>query len=202
MIVGHEPDLGQAICNLIGAERLRMKKGAVALVDVPDPREARGELQWLAPPRVLAPAALCLNSEWRVRLPAPSSHDRAGDARAASDLHRVSDPHFTRRPCGNRDRRGPWHRPRDRACAGLAGRARGDRRDRREHQARTPPRHRREMGDGAASFVHDRRRGRHVAQRAGQRRRRCARPHRYRRQQRDSRALRGCGLNAADRVGP
>ncbi len=54
VIVGHEPDLGQAICNLVGAERLKMKKGAVALVDVPDPHTARGQLQWVAPPAVLA----------------------------------------------------------------------------------------------------------------------------------------------------
>jgi phosphohistidine phosphatase len=54
MIVGHEPDLGQAICNLVGAERLKMKKGAVALVDVPDPHTARGQLLWVVPPAVLA----------------------------------------------------------------------------------------------------------------------------------------------------
>jgi phosphohistidine phosphatase len=53
MIVGHEPDLGQAICELVGAERLKMKKGAVALVDVPDPHTARGQLQWVVPPAVL-----------------------------------------------------------------------------------------------------------------------------------------------------
>lgn len=54
MIVGHEPDLGQAICDLSGAERMKLKKGAVALVDMRDPRTARGQLQWLAPPNILA----------------------------------------------------------------------------------------------------------------------------------------------------
>jgi phosphohistidine phosphatase len=53
MIVGHEPDLGQAICELIGAERLKMKKGTVALIDLADPRTARGQLQWVAPPNIL-----------------------------------------------------------------------------------------------------------------------------------------------------
>lgn len=53
MIVGHEPDLGQVICELIGAERLKMRKGSVALVDLPDPHTARGQLQWVAPPAIL-----------------------------------------------------------------------------------------------------------------------------------------------------
>lgn len=56
MIVGHEPDLGRAICELVGTERLKMKKGAVALVDLPDPHSARGQLQWAAPPRILSAA--------------------------------------------------------------------------------------------------------------------------------------------------
>ncbi len=56
MIVGHEPDLGEAVCELTGAERIRMKKGAVARVDLADPHTSRGELQWLAPPKVLAGA--------------------------------------------------------------------------------------------------------------------------------------------------
>ena len=60
MIVGHEPDLGQAICELIGAERLKMKKGAIALVDLPDPSTAQGQLLWVAPPGVLADASRVL----------------------------------------------------------------------------------------------------------------------------------------------
>ncbi len=53
MLVGHEPDLSQAICELIGAERLKMKKGGVAFLDLPNPHVSRGQLIWLAPPDVL-----------------------------------------------------------------------------------------------------------------------------------------------------
>ncbi len=60
MIVGHEPDLGQAICELIGAERLKMKKGTVALVDLPDPHTSRGQLQWVVPPALLVGKARVL----------------------------------------------------------------------------------------------------------------------------------------------
>jgi len=62
MIVGHEPDLGQAICEFIGAERLKMKKGGVALVDLPDPTHRAASFSG-SPLRKSWPATfLCLNS--------------------------------------------------------------------------------------------------------------------------------------------
>jgi len=50
-VVGHEPDLSELISHLLGAGfgRLRMRKGAVALV-VLDEAMRTGELQFLLPP--------------------------------------------------------------------------------------------------------------------------------------------------------
>lgn len=53
-VVGHEPDLSELIGYLLNAAagRVRMKKGAVALLRLSDGLRA-GELQFLLPPRVM-----------------------------------------------------------------------------------------------------------------------------------------------------
>jgi phosphohistidine phosphatase len=55
MLVGHEPDFSQVISACIGGGRVECKKGALARVDIDDPRSPSGTLAWLVPPRVLAP---------------------------------------------------------------------------------------------------------------------------------------------------
>ncbi len=54
MLVGHEPDLSETISALIGGGRIVMKKGGLALVDLPDAQFRRGELLWLLTPKGLA----------------------------------------------------------------------------------------------------------------------------------------------------
>lgn len=51
LLVGHEPDLGETVGELIGGSRVEMKKGALACVVLKDPKELRGYLAWLVPPR-------------------------------------------------------------------------------------------------------------------------------------------------------
>ena len=53
LLVGHEPSFSAVIAHLIDGGRVMMKKGAVARVDLADPTELRGDLVWLAPPKVL-----------------------------------------------------------------------------------------------------------------------------------------------------
>jgi phosphohistidine phosphatase len=55
MLVGHEPSMSATIGRLIGGGRVELKKGGLARVDVPDPAELSGSLDWLLPPRVLLP---------------------------------------------------------------------------------------------------------------------------------------------------
>lgn len=54
MLVGHEPDLSETIGTLIGGGRIAMKKGGLALVELPDAQSRRGELLWLLTPKWLA----------------------------------------------------------------------------------------------------------------------------------------------------
>jgi len=54
MLVGHEPDLSDAIGTLIGGGRLALKKGGLALVELPDAESRHGELLWLLTPKWLA----------------------------------------------------------------------------------------------------------------------------------------------------
>ncbi|HEY5491280.1 MAG TPA: phosphohistidine phosphatase SixA [Gemmatimonadaceae bacterium] len=54
MLVGHEPDLSSTISALIGGGRIVMKKGGLALVELPDAQSRRGELLWLSSPKWLA----------------------------------------------------------------------------------------------------------------------------------------------------
>lgn len=54
-LVGHEPDLGELAAWLIGSKQpLPFKKGGVARIDVDLPvRRGRGQLVWLATPKML-----------------------------------------------------------------------------------------------------------------------------------------------------
>ncbi|MBI5033219.1 MAG: phosphohistidine phosphatase SixA [Chloroflexi bacterium] len=53
MIVGHEPDLSETISELIGGGRIVIKKGGLALVDLPNAHSKRGELLWLMSPKMM-----------------------------------------------------------------------------------------------------------------------------------------------------
>jgi len=52
MLVGHEPDLSEAVAALSGG-RVEMKKAAVACIEIRTTRPPRGALLWLAPPKML-----------------------------------------------------------------------------------------------------------------------------------------------------
>jgi phosphohistidine phosphatase len=52
MLVGHEPNMSAVIGHAIGDGRVELKKGAVACVEF-HPGSPRGQLLWLAPPRIL-----------------------------------------------------------------------------------------------------------------------------------------------------
>lgn len=52
MVVGHEPDLSEAISFLIGGGMIAMKKGGLALVEL-WPGTPRGVLHWLLAPKIL-----------------------------------------------------------------------------------------------------------------------------------------------------
>jgi phosphohistidine phosphatase len=54
MLVGHEPDLSRRISALIGGGRIVLKKGGLALIELPDAHARRGELLWLLSPKWLA----------------------------------------------------------------------------------------------------------------------------------------------------
>lgn len=53
LIVGHAPDLEAFLGNLIGATRIKLKKGALAKVILNNQIEFAGELEWLIAPRLL-----------------------------------------------------------------------------------------------------------------------------------------------------
>ena len=53
ILVGHEPDMSLTISHLIGGGRLVCKKGSFARVDIPSPTSLKGELVWLATPKIL-----------------------------------------------------------------------------------------------------------------------------------------------------
>jgi phosphohistidine phosphatase len=53
MLVGHEPSFSATIAHLTGGGRIELKNGALARIDVPQPEQLSGELEWLLPPRVL-----------------------------------------------------------------------------------------------------------------------------------------------------
>ncbi|HTJ26403.1 MAG TPA: phosphohistidine phosphatase SixA [Candidatus Limnocylindria bacterium] len=50
LLVGHEPSMSGAIAHLIGGGSIKLKKGALARIDLPDPARLSGTLEWLLPP--------------------------------------------------------------------------------------------------------------------------------------------------------
>jgi phosphohistidine phosphatase len=54
MLVGHEPDFSTCISALIGGGRIILKKGGLARVDIDSSDPLRGQLVWLAAPKLLA----------------------------------------------------------------------------------------------------------------------------------------------------
>jgi len=52
LLVGHEPDFSRVIGELTSG-RVTVKKGGLALVEIPEPTILSGELVWLAPPKLL-----------------------------------------------------------------------------------------------------------------------------------------------------
>jgi phosphohistidine phosphatase len=55
MLVGHAPDMSDAIGACIGGSGVEMKKGSLARVDIGNPRSPSGALVWLLPPQVFVP---------------------------------------------------------------------------------------------------------------------------------------------------
>ncbi len=53
MLVGHEPDFSETISRVTGGSRLRVKKGALACLELEDVDSLDGTLVWLIPPRAL-----------------------------------------------------------------------------------------------------------------------------------------------------
>lgn len=53
VLVGHAPDLETFLGNLIGATRIKLKKGAIAKVTLNNELELLGELEWLVIPKLL-----------------------------------------------------------------------------------------------------------------------------------------------------
>ncbi len=52
MLVGHEPGFSDTIRVLTGGN-VKMAKSGLALVDLDDPNELRGQLVWLIPPKII-----------------------------------------------------------------------------------------------------------------------------------------------------
>ena len=53
LLVGHSPDLEVFLGKLIGAERITLKKGALAKVNFENNIEMSGKLEWLITPKLL-----------------------------------------------------------------------------------------------------------------------------------------------------
>ena len=55
MLVGHEPDLGNLIAHLLGAERgsIHVRKASLTLVEVLLPRKGGGRLEFSMPVRLM-----------------------------------------------------------------------------------------------------------------------------------------------------
>jgi phosphohistidine phosphatase len=54
-IVGHNPSMCEVLSQLTGIGDLDLRKGAVALVEITDPKMPAGRLMWLAPPTLFGP---------------------------------------------------------------------------------------------------------------------------------------------------
>lgn len=52
LLVGHAPDLELFLGRLVGAERVKLKKGALAKVLMENSVELTGELEWLITPKI------------------------------------------------------------------------------------------------------------------------------------------------------
>ncbi len=55
IVVGHDPDFSELLADLLGIDGIRLRKGALARVDLPGgaPAGGAGELRWLLGPDVL-----------------------------------------------------------------------------------------------------------------------------------------------------
>ncbi|OGI19043.1 MAG: phosphohistidine phosphatase SixA [Candidatus Melainabacteria bacterium RIFCSPHIGHO2_02_FULL_34_12] len=53
LLVGHAPDLSTFLGKLIGAEHVKLKKGALAKIELNNSIELSGELAWLITPKVV-----------------------------------------------------------------------------------------------------------------------------------------------------
>lgn len=57
LLVGHDPDLSDILCQLLRTKTVPMPKGALARVDIDGPpRAGAGVLRWLLPPDALKPS--------------------------------------------------------------------------------------------------------------------------------------------------
>ena len=53
LLVGHAPDLEMFIGKLVGAERIKLKKGALAKISLSSSIELSGGLEWLLTPKIV-----------------------------------------------------------------------------------------------------------------------------------------------------
>jgi phosphohistidine phosphatase len=53
ILIGHEPDFGGMITSLIEGGKIKMKKGALAFVELEDTKKLYGTLRWLLTPDLL-----------------------------------------------------------------------------------------------------------------------------------------------------
>ncbi len=53
VLIGHSPDLELFLGKLIGAERIKLKKGAIAKIILNNAIELSGELEWLITPKII-----------------------------------------------------------------------------------------------------------------------------------------------------
>ncbi len=58
LLVGHSPDLEIFLGKLIGADRIILKKGALAKVNFENNIELSGELEWLVTPKLMGKAKI------------------------------------------------------------------------------------------------------------------------------------------------
>jgi phosphohistidine phosphatase len=58
LLVGHEPDLSQMISSLTGGSSLVLKKGGLAMLELPSDQYEDGILHWLLPPKALIAAGM------------------------------------------------------------------------------------------------------------------------------------------------
>jgi phosphohistidine phosphatase len=54
-IIGHNPSMCEVLSHITGSSDLDLRKGAVALLEITDPKMPSGRLMWLAPPTLFGP---------------------------------------------------------------------------------------------------------------------------------------------------